>query len=196
MACRSSVKAAATFVVLCITAGCLIGDRSPLVDNLVHVDIITMPSPNQEPRPPGVVIDTVVLHHTASWNARGALRTLTNPESGVSAHFTIDEAGLIYQHVATSEIAWHAGPSLDDRARERVNDFSIGIELVNRGNGFDPYHEPQIASLRRLIQSLKSRYPLKYIVSHKRIAMPRGRKSDPKGFPWHRVEDLGLAVEP
>ena len=196
MACRSSVKGAAAFLVLCITAGCLWGDRSPLVNSSLDAIIFALPSPNQEPRPPGAVIDTIVLHHTASWNAQGALRTLTSPTSGVSAHFTIDESGLIYQHVSTENIAWHAGPSLDDRGRERVNDFSIGIELVNKGNGYDPYHEPQIASLRALIDGLKRRHPLKYIVSHTRIARPRGRKSDPKGFPWRRVSDLGLTVEP
>jgi N-acetylmuramoyl-L-alanine amidase/AmpD protein len=50
--------------------------------------------------------------------------------------------------------------------------------------------------LRFLILALKRRFPLKQITSHELIALPRGRKNDPKAFPWHQLRDLGLEVNP
>jgi N-acetyl-anhydromuramyl-L-alanine amidase AmpD len=71
--------------------------------------------------------------------------------------------------------------------RERVNDFSIGIELVNANDGTDPYPKSQIESLKTLITDIKTRHKIHYIVSHAEIATPPGRKSDPMSFPWVEI---------
>jgi N-acetylmuramoyl-L-alanine amidase len=139
-------------------------------------------------------VDTVVLHATVSTTLEGTTRWFTMPQAKVSAHFTIDKDGSIIQHVSTFDRAWHAGGSRDPLGRTGVNDFSIGIELVNMNDGIDPYTDAQIEVTGFLIGALKRRFPLKQIVSHEYIAVPPGRKSDPKGFPWERLEYLGLPM--
>ncbi len=66
--------------------------------------------------------------------------------------------------------------------RVGVNDFSIGIELVNLNDGHDPYPETQISALRELLKGITARHKIKYIIPHYECADPPGRKSDPIGF--------------
>jgi N-acetylmuramoyl-L-alanine amidase/AmpD protein len=139
-------------------------------------------------------VDTVVLHHTSTASLRSVISHFSNPKNEVSAHFTIGRDGSVVQHVPAEMAAWHAGPSLDHQGRRRVNLFSIGIELVNTGS--QPYPEAQIQSLRSLLKGLIAHFPIRFIVSHRAVAMPRGRKNDPTGFPWKSVQGLGPKVIP
>ena len=66
--------------------------------------------------------------------------------------------------------------------RQHVNDFSIGIELVNLNDGIDPFPAQQISALRQLLKTIALRHPIRYIVTHYECADPPGRKSDPVGF--------------
>ena len=66
--------------------------------------------------------------------------------------------------------------------RAGVNDFSIGIELINRNDGIDPFPERQIEALRDLLRSISRRHPIRYIVPHYECADPPERKSDPAGY--------------
>jgi len=71
-----------------------------------------------------------------------------------------------------------------------VNDFSIGIELVNRNDGIDPFPDRQIQALRDLLKNIIARHPIRHIVPHYACAEPRGRKSDPVGFDKSWIDDL------
>ena len=75
--------------------------------------------------------------------------------------------------------------------RENVNDFSIGIELVNRNNGADPFPDQQIQSLRDLLRAITGRHAIRHIVPHYVCAFPPGRKSDPVGFDVSWVKFAG-----
>jgi N-acetyl-anhydromuramyl-L-alanine amidase AmpD len=112
----------------------------------------------------------------------------------VSSHFTIGKDGSIIQNVSTFDRAWHAGVSKDAAGRQSVNQYSIGIELVNMDDGKDGYPEPQLMALCGIIAEMKRRFPIKQIVSHEFIAIPPGRKVDPNGFPWQRLKYLGLPL--
>jgi N-acetylmuramoyl-L-alanine amidase len=158
--------------------------------------LIWVQSPNFGRRPPDVLIDTVVVHSTVIPTLERTVFAFCRVASQVSAHFTIGKDGSIVQHVSTFERAWHAGVSKDKLGRENLNNFSIGIELVNLNDGKDPYPEAQTTALRYLIAHMKRRFPLRHITSHEYIAQPKGRKSDPKGFPWHTLEPLGLEITP
>lgn len=152
-------------------------------------------SPNFDARPENTVVDTVVLHHTASASMQSVIDWFSTPESRVSSHYTIAKDGSIFQHVSTFMRAWHAGASRDVDGRERVNDFSIGIEIENAGDGADPFTEAQIQVTGYLIGAMRFRFPeLKYVTSHEYIAVPAGRKVDPRGFPWERLNFLGLKL--
>jgi N-acetylmuramoyl-L-alanine amidase len=90
---------------------------------------VDAPSPNRS----GLITPKfIVMHYTAGWTARSAVNTLTNPASRVSAHVTIDQNGVVYQHVPFNVKAWHAGPS-SHMGYSGLNSHSVGIEIVNPG---------------------------------------------------------------
>jgi len=100
----------------------------------------------------------------------------------VSAHFFVRRDGEIVQFVATEARAWHAGVSRFG-ARERCNDFSLGIEL--EGTDTLPYTDAQYTALAKLARVLRARYPLRAAWGHQHIAP--GRKTDPgPAFNWAR----------
>jgi N-acetylmuramoyl-L-alanine amidase len=140
------------------------------------------PSPNFDERPSGTVIDTVVVHATVLNSLQEVIDHFADPNTRVSAHYTIDRDGTIVSHVHESNRAWHAGQSRMKDGRIAVNDFSIGIELVNLNDGTDPFPEQQIAALRDLLRAIISCHPIQNIVPHYECADPPGRKSDPAGF--------------
>lgn len=139
-------------------------------------------SPNHDRRPPGAVVDTIVVHATVLDSAEEVIRRFADPGSRVSSHYTIDRDGRVVRHVDERLRAWHAGASRMPDGREAVNDFSIGIELVNRNDGQDPYPGEQVDALVNLVREISLRYPIRYVVSHAEIAIPKGRKTDPAGL--------------
>jgi N-acetylmuramoyl-L-alanine amidase len=114
----------------------------------------------------------------------------SDPQTKVSSHYTIDRDGTVTTHVPEELRAWHAGVSRMDDGRTAVNDFSIGIELVNRNDGLDSFPDPQIQAMRTLLKEIMGRHPVRYIVPHYACADPRGRKSDPVGFDENWIAGL------
>jgi len=147
-------------------------------------------SPNYDERPAGVIVDTVVLHATVLNTLDEVVEHFANPDTKVSAHYTIDRDGSVISHVEESKRAWHAGESKMRDGRTSVNDFSIGIELVNLNDGADPFPDPQIWAMRDLLQGIIERHPIRNIVTHYECADPPGRKSDPNGFQASWIEGL------
>jgi AmpD protein len=107
-----------------------------------------------------------------------------------SAHYIIDDNGSIVQMVKLEDAAYHAGISkwtIDSKeyTNSRINDISIGIELVGDGNKM-VYSEYQYQSLIRLLYELTYDGQIKSIVGHSDIAP--GRKTDPGVyFDWDRI---------
>jgi len=157
--------------------------------------IIWVQSPNYDRRDPNTVIDTIVLHSTVIPTLEATTRAFYDSKTQVSSHFTVGKDGSIVQNVSTFKRAWHAGASKDIEGREHVNNFSIGIEMVNLNDGKDPYPPAQVEIVKDLILEMKRRFPtIKYVTSHEYIAVPHGRKSDPLGFPWAALDDVGLQL--
>lgn len=98
----------------------------------------------------------------------------------VSAHYLISKAGAIVQFLDSRIYqAWHAGRALAPYG----NSQSIGIELhVSIG---EAPTLPQREALTLLCRDLMRRYhiPLAHIDTHRAVALPSGRKSDPEGWP-------------
>ena len=147
-------------------------------------------SPNCDARPADIVVDTVVLHATVLDTLSEVIEKFSDPESRVSAHYSIDRDGTTVMHVPEDQRAWHAGQSQMKDGRKHVNDFSIGIELVNRNDGLDPYPAAQIRSMRALLKGILVRHPIQFIVTHRDCADPPGRKSDPVGFDPSWIQGL------
>lgn len=164
--------------------------KDPGFNQVVWVD-----TPNQNKRPPGTVVDTIVLHHTAGVSLWSTVSWFATDKSQVSAHFCVGRDGSIVQFLSTYDRAWHAGVSLDAFGRKGVNDFSVGIEIVNKGDGTEEYPAAQLRALDNLFAVLLRRFPtVKQITSHEFIAEPQGRKNDPIKFPWERLKHFGVSL--
>ncbi|MEP0767037.1 MAG: N-acetylmuramoyl-L-alanine amidase [Fimbriimonadia bacterium] len=138
-------------------------------------------SPNQGSRR-GATVDTIVLHATGGTGFDGAVQWLCDPASRVSAHYVIGKRGELAKLVPLSRAAHHAGRSRLPDGTSGVNSRSIGIELVNRNDGTDPYPPAQVSRLKSLLSELIRAFPVRWLVSHAAIALPAGRKTDPQGL--------------
>ncbi len=110
-----------------------------------------------------------------------------NPHSQVSSHYVVGRDGVIVQMVAEDQVAYHAGANNAD---------SIGIELVNNGDGNDPFPPEQLSALTYLTRRLIVRYGIsaEHILAHSqvdngtiRIGRRRVKSNQDPGplFPWN-----------
>jgi N-acetylmuramoyl-L-alanine amidase len=178
-------------------------------------DIIDHWSPNNSARKAGVRVDTVLIHHTATHSdatgGSAAVSWLCKPGSWVSAHYVVDYDGRILRLVPEHLKAWHAGmgrlpwetcPEYD------FNHRSIGIEVVNPGDGKTPFTEAQYRALAWLVPDIVRRHDavpavgpreldrlvasprdvVMYVIGHRDVAP--GRKTDPAdNFDWARIRE-------
>jgi N-acetyl-anhydromuramyl-L-alanine amidase AmpD len=154
-----------------------------------------IPSVNHNTRPGGKSdIDTIVLHHTGGGSLESNVAWMNNPASKVSAHYTVGKDGRIVNSVRDEDRAWHAGTSRY-KGRDDVNDFSVGIEIVNKGDHVDPYPPEQMEAVAHLVAWLMTTLGISYerITGHRDVALPKGRKVDPSNnFDW---QDLKARVQ-
>jgi len=164
----------------------------------VSLAIRDLPSPNHDERPTHAAIDTLILHYTGLPTARAAIERLRDPSSRASAHYLVDEDGVVLRLVDEDRRAWHAGDS-HWRAHRALDDRSIGIELVNPGHGPGYRHFPvlQLAIVCDLCLEILSRHdiPPRNIVGHSDVAPERCQ--DPgEQFDWEGLARNGVGLWP
>ena len=100
----------------------------------------------------------VIIHYTGMQSEIESINRLKDPRFKVSCHYLINRKGEIIQMVKDKNIAWHAGKSKWKKFKN-LNQYSIGIELVNRGHkfGYQEYSKHQIDSLLKLCRYLKKK---------------------------------------
>jgi AmpD protein len=161
-----------------------------------------IPSPNCDERPAGMSPEVLIIHAISlppgEFGGCGIEQLFCNrldpsehPYYGeiahleVSAHFLIRRNGEVIQFVPVHRRAWHAGRSCVE-GRERVNDFSVGVEL--EGCDDHPFEDAQYAALAGLTRALMAVFPAitsQRIYGHSDISP--GRKTDPgPHFDWAR----------
>lgn len=155
-------------------------------------------SPNFDARPAPGTIDALILHYTGMVSAEAALARLCDPAAKVSAHYVIDEDGAVIALVPEELRAWHAGVSVW-QGSERLNDRSIGIELVNPGHewGYRAFPEAQYAASIELCRGILARWPIppRRVLGHSDVAPER--KQDPgELFDWPRLAAAGIGLWP
>lgn len=153
---------------------------------------LTHPSPNFGIRRDGAKPSLIVIHYTAMGSAKAACARLCDPAAEVSAHYLIDYDGACLSLVAEDKRAWHAGAGAW-RDITDVNSHSIGIELQN--DGAEPFGEPQMVALERLVREIMERWGIvpEGVIGHQDCAP--GRKIDPgPRFDWARFNRLGLSA--
>ncbi len=166
---------------------------SPLVSR-VHA------SPNVEPRAGGMTPSILLLHYTGMTCCEKAIDWLSRPESKVSCHYVIDEAGAITQMVAENKRAWHAGRSIWAGETD-VNSASIGIEIHNPGHddGYPDFPAAQMQAVMELSRDIVQRNSIepRHVLAHSDVAP--GRKIDPGekfDWAWLAANGVGHWVEP
>ncbi|MDQ1284504.1 MAG: N-acetylmuramoyl-L-alanine amidase [Patescibacteria group bacterium] len=132
-------------------------------------------------------IDTIILHST--YNATGGdefdLDKIIGiyKSYGVAPHYIVARDAKVYQTVKDENIAYHAGESKMPDGRTGVNNFSLGIEIINSKTQGPT--GAQYDSLKKLLNYLKGKHSIKYTLGHSDIAP--GRKDDPWKFEWGKV---------
>ena len=164
--------------------------------SLVHIR--DLPSPNQDARPEGVPIDTLILHYTGMQTAQAAIDRLRDPAAHVSSHYVVDEDGTVLRLVPEARRAYHAGVSYW-RGKTELNGCSIGIEIVNPGHewGYRDFPVLQLAAVCDLCLEILSRHaiPARNIVAHSDVAPDR--KEDPgEKFDWEGLARNGVGLWP
>lgn len=142
-------------------------------------------SPNHDRRTQPIRL--IVMHATGPGSVRGILEWLTTPASKVSYHVLIEPNGTAHQLVPDHRVAWHAGVS-EWSGTPGCNEYSVGVSFVNPNDGVIPLTPQQIATAQRVVQAWKAKHPIEAVVTHKEIARPLGRKTDPNA-PNFRLED-------
>jgi len=74
----------------------------------------------------------LIMHYTVSSAVEPTVKWLSNPRARASAHLVIGRDGSVTQMVPFDKVAWHAGRS-GWQGLVGMNNYSIGIELVNLG---------------------------------------------------------------
>ena len=156
------------------------------------------PSPNQDDRPSGTPIDTLILHYTGMPSGAAAIDRLRDPVARVSSHYVVEKDGAIFRLVAEERRAWHAGIS-SWRGHTLLNGRSIGIEIVNPGHefGYRPFPALQMAAVCDLCLAILARHPIpaRNVVAHSDVAPDR--KEDPgELFDWEGLAANGVGVWP
>lgn len=132
--------------------------------------VLTFWACNAEARHTGSVrtqpIDMIVIHSTGGptcdaktgkpiWVSAGTLeenmrQIESDPKLGI--HYMIDRDGTVRASVPENQIAHHV---------RHYSGRSIAIELINDGDGRDPFPEAQLASLVNLLRDIKQRRNIK-----------------------------------
>lgn len=142
----------------------------------------------------------LILHYTALNNEQ-SIQVLTQQK--VSSHYLVTDEPTprILRLVDENRRAWHAGVSAW-AGHTMLNGNSIGIEIVNAGNGADsavfvPYPEAQVQTVLALVEDIVRRHEIRpdRVLGHSDIAPQR--KVDPgPAFPWKRLAERGLVAWP
>lgn len=145
------------------------------------IDSTSYRSYNSEPRTQPI---RAVVLHSGDGTKSSDLGWLCNPASRVSTHYYIDRAGHIYQLVPDERVAWHVGVALFAGITD-WNQPSIGIEQEHTAGIHHDYPAAQRAALHDLLLAKIAQYHIAagFIVSHRAIAYPRGRRDDPRDWP-------------
>jgi N-acetylmuramoyl-L-alanine amidase len=145
-------------------------------------------------------VQFIVLHYTEIDFAR-SLHRLTEEE--VSSHYLVnDQPPTIYRLVDEDRRAWHAGPSYW-QGYTHLNSSSIGIEIVNSGNGGDPnagyaeYPGQQIEQVIELVRDVQRRHGVRpdRVLGHSDV-QPLTKQDPGPRFPWYEFALAGLIVWP
>jgi N-acetyl-anhydromuramyl-L-alanine amidase AmpD len=124
---------------------------------------------------------SIVIHTTngAVGTSFGSEAKYIRDSKKISAHYLVGKEYEIAQILDPSWIAYHTGP-IWAAYKLFGNPYSIGIECHHTPG--ETWTFEQKRALFDLCRMLCSRYQIKLIETHRKIAKPQGRKVDPSDF--------------
>ena len=158
----------------------------------------------------GQAIDMVVIHSTGGpvcdtatgkpvWVGAGILQEnirLIEAHPNLGIHYMIDRDGVVRASAREDEMVHHV---------YHYSGRSIAIELINDGDGLDPFPAEQLASLVKLLRDIRQRRGIKRDgikrhsdLDHSRLSCDskQRRKVDPgAAFPYESILDRVFAPE-
>ena len=173
-----------------------------------HYKKINIPASNYDSSP--ILVKFLVLHYTAC-SLEEALKIFQTEKSKLSSHLMIGEGGEVLELVSCLKEkvfkAYHAGKSFwpqvagtGQKTWENFNDFSIGIELVNKNGNLFEYTSAQYTALNKLLNFLKKKHPALHraerILGHEHIAGHRGKLDPGCLFDWNRFFKMNYSSSP
>ena len=137
----------------------------------------------------GQIVYTQAPNDAAYWRDDFAQRT------DASIHYVVDREGRIAQQRPEERTAGHVASA----AHPTANITSIGIEMVNRGDGVEPFPDPLVKAVTALVVDIARRHGLgpEAIRTHAELdtrmevcaGVPFPRKTDPGPlFPLEAVK--------
>lgn len=148
-------------------------------------------------------IEGLVVHATAGSSTTGALSWWKQPGGGkASAHWIVPDEdeeqhgktvlAVVYESLA----AWHVRnaakhPKLGNR--DRINHWSLGVEIVNSQSTSDKFSDWQYIATAQIVRYAWAKYPnFQYVFSHAMV--DPSRRSDPgTNFEWEKFEEMILS---
>ena len=148
------------------------------------------------------VVNEIIIHATGGPSCRRGKVVFSKPGTlklmsrffknsrRVSIHYIVGRDGKIAKGIPESRVAIHA---------RRHNTHSIGIEMINEGNGSRPFPEAQFKALVKLVRGIRNRHGigLDHIQRHSDVDHSTfkcggklvRRKQDPgPAFDWKRFQ--------
>ena len=146
-------------------------------------------------------VRAVVIHATAGGSSAGAASVIFDRKA--SFHWLVPDeepqhGQFVWATCHEARAAWHvrnacSHPAIWD-GRERINHWSLGIEVVNRQVRTDAFSDWQVEATARIVRYAWAKCPnLRHVVSH--AMLDPARRSDPGSvFPWDRFRGAVLDV--
>ncbi len=157
----------------------LAGRYSP--QDLVRASVFTYSPLRGGIRQRTEVVSNLIIHSTETARPADAVTVVKSWNHGLKhpgTQYIIDRDGTIHQTVDPRYATVHVNEKRT--LRGVTNDNSIGIELVRSGK--QRYTATQLASVVRLVDYIKDRYPIRHVWGHGQI-QPSTR-TDPVAFNW------------
>ncbi len=135
-------------------------------------------------------IKAVVIHATAGSSSAGAISVMRDGKASfqwlVPDEDEPQHGQLVWACAPEARAAWHvrnacSHPDVNDGA-DKVNHWSLGIEVVNNQTTRDGFSDWQIQATAQIVRYCWAKYPnLKHVVSHAKLDPTR--RSDPGAGP-------------
>lgn len=143
-------------------------------------------------------VRALVIHATAGSSSEGAISVIKAGKASfhwlVPAEQEPQHGKLVWACIPEARAAWHvrnaASSQLVNNGAKRVNQWSLGVEIVNTQNDGDPFSDWQVQITAQIARYCWAKYPnLRWIVAH--AVLDPTRRSDPGArFDWARFRTL------